>query len=195
MRIVGGSLSGRRFTGPKGGRVRPTSERVREAMASALESRGAIRGAQVLDLFAGTGALAFECLSRGAERAVLVDKDARVLRDVERSASELGLAAQARTRSVNLLGEPSRVVAKLRGDGPFTLVFMDPPYAEVERLPPTVRALVDAGVIAPGALVVLERGAQSTPPAFGLASEAQYRYGDTAVDMGRVPNRGDDPPP
>ena len=74
MRIVGGSLGGRRFSGPPGDATRPTSERVREAIASALDARGWIEGAVVLDLFAGTGALAFEALSRGADRAFLVER-------------------------------------------------------------------------------------------------------------------------
>lgn len=190
MRIVGGKLSGRRFSGPKGGATRPTSDRVREAIASALEARDAISGARVLDLFTGTGALAFEALSRGAAEAVLMDRNRRTLAAVARSADDLGLRTQVRTRAADLLASPDRVVGLLRKDGPFTLVFIDPPYAQVERLPPLVRKLVDAGVIARGALVVVERSSRCAAPAMGLASVGAYRYGDTAIDVGRVP----DPP-
>jgi 16S rRNA (guanine966-N2)-methyltransferase len=189
MRIVGGSLSGRRFAGPKGGATRPTSERVREALASALEARDAIAGATVLDLFAGTGALAFEALSRGAGRAVLVDRDRRALAAIARDAETLGLGDRVRTRPADLLAkDPERIAVLLRRDGPFTLVFIDPPYAEVARIPPVVGALVAAGALTPGALVVLERASRSPAPPMGLASVAAYRYGDTAIDVGRVPN-------
>lgn len=190
MRIVGGKLSGRRFRSPKGGAIRPTSERVREAIASALDARDAISGAHVLDLFAGTGALAFEAVSRGAAHAVLVDRDRRTLTAITRTAEALGVGSQVRTRATDLLGSPDRALATLRGDGPFNLVFVDPPYGEVARVAPLVRRLVDEGVIAPGALVVLERSSRSQAPSMGLASVAVYRYGDTAVDVGRVP----DPP-
>lgn len=195
MRIVGGRLSGRRFPAPKGGGIRPTSERVREAIASALEARDAIAGARVLDLFAGTGALAFEALSRGAAHAVLVDRDRRALAAIARTARALGLGSQVRTQAVDLMGNPARVVAMLREEGPFTLVFADPPYAEVERLAPLMRRLVDEGVIAPGAPVVLERSSRDPAPALGLASVAVYRYGDTAVDVGRVPDSSRQGPP
>jgi 16S rRNA (guanine966-N2)-methyltransferase len=195
MRIVGGTLSGRRFAGPKTGGVRPTAERVREAVASALEARDAIDGARVLDLFAGTGALAFEALSRGAREAVLVDRDRRVLRALTDSAGELGLRDRVRVQSADLLGQPTRVAALLHGAGPFTLVFADPPYAEVGKVPALMDALVTGGVLAPGALVVLERPSRGARPTWGLASVAHYRYGDTAVDVGRVPEAGDDPQP
>ena len=86
MRIVGGRLSGRRFGAPGGRGTRPTSDRAREALGSALESRGAFDDAHVLDLFAGTGALGFEALSRGASDAVMVDCDPRVVRQIKQSA-------------------------------------------------------------------------------------------------------------
>ncbi|MBP7683736.1 MAG: RsmD family RNA methyltransferase, partial [Deltaproteobacteria bacterium] len=91
MRIVGGTLGGRRFDGPPSDLTRPTSERVREALASALDARDAIRDVRVLDLFAGTGALAFEALSRGATDACLVERDPRVVKAAQQSIAALGL--------------------------------------------------------------------------------------------------------
>src|SRR5689334_16347957 len=87
VRIVGGRLGGRRIAPPPGNVTRPTSERVREALTSALSARGAIEGARVVDLFAGTGALGFEMLSRGASQVLFVERDARVAEHI-RSAAE-----------------------------------------------------------------------------------------------------------
>lgn len=188
LRIVGGELGGRRFPGPKGAGVRPTGERVREAIASALESRDAIAGAVVLDLFAGTGALAFEALSRGAERATLVDRDRRVIAALERSARALGLQERVRVRAMDLLGAPERVADRLAEDGPFDLIFADPPYAEVARIPPLIGALMDAGVARSGAWIVVEHASRQPPGPSRLASVVRYRYGDTALEVGRVPS-------
>ncbi|MFW6049798.1 MAG: RsmD family RNA methyltransferase [Myxococcota bacterium] len=190
LRIVGGALGGRRFSGPRKGEVRPTSERVREAVASALEARDAIEGALVLDLFAGTGALAFEALSRGARAATLVEGDHRVARALDRAARQLGLAERTRVRRVDLLGARDRIARALSTDGPFTLVFADPPYAEIDRLPALLGALIESAVIAPGARVVVEHAARGADPSLPLASIARYRYGDTAIALGEAPRPG-----
>lgn len=187
LRIVGGALGGRRLPVPKHGAVRPTSERVREAVASALEARGAIEGADVLDLFTGSGALTFEMLSRGARRATAVDHDRRLLRAVDRAARTLGIEAHLRTRAVDLLGDPTRAADALAGDGPFTLVLVDPPYDRIDAVPALLEALIGAGVVAPGAFVMIEHATKRPPPPTGLASVARYRYGDTAVELGTVP--------
>ncbi len=194
MRIVGGALGGRRFDAPRGSATRPTSERVREALASALESRDAIAGAQVIDLFAGSGALAFEALSRGARSALLVDRDRRVLGGIAASAETLGLSERVRTASVDLLRAPDRAAARIEAEAgtlaPFDLLFADPPWAEIEALPPLLEALLARHLVAPDALLVLEHGARTPVPDLpGLATEATYRYGDTAVLLA-VPARG-----
>lgn len=189
LRIVGGRLGGRRFAGPKSAAVRPTSERVREAVASALEARGAIEGAEVVDLFAGTGALAFEALSRGAARATVVDRDRRLLRALERTARDLGLAENVRSVCVDLLKDPDRAAETLASAGPFTLVFVDPPYAQVDAAARLLDALIDRGTLAEGAWVVLEHASSGPAPAVGLASVTRYRYGDTGVELGTVPPR------
>ncbi len=186
MRIIAGKLSGRRFGAPGGRGTRPTSDRVREALASALQARGAFEGAVVLDLFAGTGALSFEALSRGASFAVTVDSDAQVIRQLARSAEELGLETQVRIVRMDLLRNPTTAVEKLPVDhGLFTLVFADAPYSEVGRVPAILEALLRGGRLAPGAWLVVEHPSMhdwAWPN--GLASEAEYRYGQTGVSLG-----------
>lgn len=186
MRIVGGSLSGRRFRGPPADRTRPTSERVREAIASALDARDRIHGTRVLDLYAGTGALAFEALSRGAESAVLVERDRAVAQVLSTSARELGLVSRTRVETLDLHGGVKQVIGRLSRDSdrPFELVFADPPYAEVDRAPALLGALVEARVIARDALIVLEHAKKHPPRELGrLACIAAYEYGDTAVSF------------
>ncbi|MAQ18715.1 MAG: 16S rRNA (guanine(966)-N(2))-methyltransferase RsmD [Sandaracinus sp.] len=178
MRIVGGALKGRRFPAPKGRDTRPTSDRVREALASALEARGAIARARVLDGFAGTGALGFEALSRGAESAVLVDTDPKVRRGLEASAAALELSARVTVRRDDMFGAKIDGVLDL---GPFHLVFLDPPYARVPDLGPLLAALVPA--LAEDALVVVERDRRDALPEHPLRAVTSYRYGDTAVDL------------
>src|SRR5690242_16026950 len=95
MRIVGGTLRGRRLESPRGAGTRPTSERVREALASALDARGALQGAVVLDVFAGTGALGLEALSRGADTLVAIDADRAALACIRRNVAALELATRA----------------------------------------------------------------------------------------------------
>jgi 16S rRNA (guanine966-N2)-methyltransferase len=183
MRIVGGALGGRRFAGPAGEGARPTSERVREAVASALVARGAIEGSVVLDLFAGTGALAFEALSRGAERAVLVERDRQRIREIEQSVGELELQDRVRLAAIDLLREPKSVAKHLSSlNETYTLVFVDPPYADTERVPALLIELLSAGVIAEQALMLLEHAARQVPEiGAGLSVAQSYRYGDTGV--------------
>lgn len=186
MRIVGGRLSGRRFGASKGLQTRPTSDRVREALASALDARGAFEGARVLDLFAGTGALSFEALSRGAAEALLVDSGPGALRQIEKSARELGLEGVVQTARVDLLGEPASVARKLAPSAAERdLVFVDAPYATIDRVPALLLAIAESGALAPGAWIVVERPAsfEWTWPN-GLAPEAEYRYGQTGVSLG-----------
>ncbi|MFO0694561.1 MAG: 16S rRNA (guanine(966)-N(2))-methyltransferase RsmD [Polyangiales bacterium] len=182
MRVIGGALGGRRFRGPPGDRTRPTSERVREAVASALAARGAFGGETVLDLFAGTGALAFEALSRGADRAVLVEQDRAVARAIDESARSLGLERRARVVTLDLAANAETVARKLDRDGPFGLIFADPPYAIAGLVPGLLHALVQRGAIAPGALAVVEYASRTPPEGLEtLGSVDFYRYGDTTV--------------
>lgn len=185
MRIIGGRLRGRRLAAPGaagGGRahLRPTSDRVREALFNLLAhgdygTPPPPEGRRVLDLFAGTGALGLEALSRGALRAVFVDDLAAARALIRENVEALGLTGQTKIwrRDATRLG-PCR-------GGPFDLVFLDPPY----RSGLAGAALVSAregGWIAPGALIVLELAGEETPPeADWLTLADRRRYGDTQI--------------
>ena len=146
-----------------------------------------------MDLFAGSGAFSFEALSRGASHAVVVDRDPRALRQLAQSAKELGLGAEIRTSRVDLLGDPAGAAHEIpEAEEGFSLVFADAPYSEIDSVPPLLDALVAAGRLAPGAWVVIEHPAThdwSWPNR--LASEADYRYGQTGISLGvYAPEKG-----
>ncbi|MEM6954393.1 MAG: RsmD family RNA methyltransferase [Myxococcota bacterium] len=173
MKIVGGELRGRRIEVPANV-TRPTSARVREALASALESRGCLEGATVLDLFAGSGALAFEALSRGATHATLVDKHGGVLRTLRKNVAALGLAGRTTLKKADAFGAPERTLSAA------SLVFLDPPYADAERLETVLGPLAS---VASGATVVVET-AKGGPTFDGfLLASRSYEYGDTRVTI------------
>lgn len=172
-RIIGGVAGGRQIAVPPTG-TRPTADRVREAVFSALEARGAIEDAEVLDLFAGSGALGIEALSRGASTAVLVERDPRACAVIQ---SNVGIAGVH-----GALVRRSAVLAYLRrSPGPVDLVFVDPPYtAPVDE----VLALLPRWTRA-GAVVVVERDTRSPDPRWpdGLDPEEPRVYGETTVHL------------
>jgi 16S rRNA (guanine966-N2)-methyltransferase len=176
-RIVAGAAGGRRLVVPRGQATRPTSERVREALFGSLEARGAISGAAVLDLYAGSGAMGLEAASRGAASAVLVDSAHQAVEAARANVASLGLARVAVVLSSverYLSGRPS----------PVGLVIADPPYgAGEDDLAAVLTALVERGWLEPGALVVLERSGRSLEPRWppGLVRTSVRRYGETAV--------------
>jgi 16S rRNA (guanine966-N2)-methyltransferase len=182
MRIVGGRLGGRTLAGPRSGAIRPTSDRLRETLFNVLAHGydDPVPGARVLDLFAGTGAMGLEALSRGASFAVLVD-DGTEARGLLRSNIEaLGLGGVTRVfrRDATRMG----ALGPLE---PFTLVFCDPPYGK--GLADRALASCDAGGwLAPDALVVVEE-AQGTEVALpqGVAELERRDYGETQVVFGR----------
>src|ERR1700760_1837383 len=165
MRVVAGELKGQKLVAPQGWKVRPTSERVREAVFSTLGER--VVDAVVLDLYCGTGALAIEALSRGAARATLVDRDTRpALGNVER----LGLGDRARLVRADAGSWLASVSAQTER---FDLVFVDAPY----RLAADLAAELDThlpGVLAPGGRAVIESGARR-PLAIGSLGGARAR--------------------
>jgi 16S rRNA (guanine966-N2)-methyltransferase len=183
LRIVGGSLSGRTFLGPSGDHTRPTAERVREAVFSALEARGLLEGARVLDLYAGTGALAFEALSRGAVHALSVESDGRTARNIEEAARALGFSAVGPPSHRTLTLDLSRKNALSRlGEETFDLIFADPPWAELKDAVTVLSGLVRAGKLEEAGHLVLVHAARDPHPSFDrLAILTDYRYGDTAV--------------
>jgi 16S rRNA (guanine966-N2)-methyltransferase len=176
MRIIAGALKGR-VLAPVQGRTRPTAARVREAIFNILGP--VVLQAQVLDLFAGTGALGIEALSRGAQRAVFVEDQPEVLKGLRRSLTTLGLLE----RSLVLPLPVAAAVKKLAtGDERFGLVFLDPPYGGGVAQA-TLAALAEMGLLLPEARVVAEHSRrESLPEAVGgLERQTLRRYGDTQV--------------
>jgi len=176
MRIIAGEFKGRRLAAVKG-RVRPTSDRVREAIFNVLGA--AVVEALVLDLFAGTGALSLEALSRGARDAVLVEEHASALKILRRNIEDLGLEARTRVLALPV----TRALKKLAGQGQqFSLVFLDPPYERGLALK-TLAALQDSDLLLPEARVVAEHSQRETlPEQVGRLNLSQSRrYGDTQV--------------
>jgi 16S rRNA (guanine966-N2)-methyltransferase len=174
MRIVAGEFKGRRLAGPEGKATRPTSDKVREALFSIL---GDMSGQRVLDLFAGTGAVGLEAISRGASEAVLVERDRRMASVVDRNIRDTVGSGDARAKLVR--GDALKYLAIAK---PFDLVFVDPPYAQASDLAPKLTAALPA-VLAPGATVVTESDRREPlvlgESAFTLRSE--HIYGDTLI--------------
>jgi 16S rRNA (guanine966-N2)-methyltransferase len=178
-RIISGQARGRRLRTPAGETTRPTADRVREALFSALEADlGSLAGLRFLDLYAGSGAVGLEAMSRGAGALTSVESDRRVARVVEENAATLGF------REVEVLSRP---VARVLGQpprAPFDVVFADPPYplenAQVESV---LAQLLVHGWLVPGAVLVLERSARSVEPAWprGLVRDRERKYGETVL--------------
>jgi 16S rRNA (guanine(966)-N(2))-methyltransferase RsmD len=178
-RIIAGEAGGRRLVVPAGEAVRPTSDRVKESVFSAL-GPGRLVGARVLDLYAGSGALGLEALSRGAAEALLVDRDPAAARAIRANIETLGFEGRAVFRQ----GPVTALLAGAPLGDPFDLALLDPPYdapaADVEAV---LRLLVEGAWVAPEATIVVERAANSSPlgwPA-GWGSTWERCYGDTLV--------------
>ena len=169
-RIVAGKAGGRRLKVPARG-TRPTSERVREALFNALESIGEVRDARVLDLYAGSGALGIEALSRGAAEAVFVERDPRAVAAIRRNLDALGLADTV------VRQDALRFVA--RAEGTFDLVFCDPPYDSVPRIAGPLAERLPA-LLAEGARIVTESD-KRTPLELPLPLVSERTYGDTRI--------------
>lgn len=181
-RIIAGDARGVALHVPKSG-TRPTSDRVREALFSSLDARGALDDAAVLDLYAGTGALGLEAISRGAVFAAFVEHAPRAASLLRRNASAVTDALPAARRGVRTSVTTASALTHVERDGGvYDLVFADPPYdvpnGELERL---LAALEPR--LAPHGLIVLERAARSGEPAAPerLELEQTRRYGDTAM--------------
>lgn len=181
MRVIAGRLGGRRLSAPHGLATRPTSDRVREALFSAL---GDVAGARVLDLYAGTGALGIEAVSRGAARAVFVESARPAIATLRENLTALDLLGATR-----LVAQPAaRAVATLGAEGPFDLVFADPPYAALAEVPPLVAILEKSGALAAGARFVLEHASRDAAPPLGaLVARPTRTYGDTAITIYDAP--------
>lgn len=171
MRVIAGTRRGARLIAPRGSATRPTSDRVRESLFAIL---GPIDGARVLDLFAGSGALAIEALSRGAAEATLVDSSVAAIRAIERNLEALRLTAEVRrSRAVDFLGA-ARSAARQ-----YDLVFLDPPYRQTSSFGPLLSGALTP-VLAPAGRVVTESD-RRTPLELGLPLLDERRYGDTLI--------------
>lgn len=183
-RVIGGSAGGRRLRTPPGEGTRPTSDRVREALFSAVQAwAGTWEGLRVLDLYAGSGALGLEAWSRGAEAVTLVEHERRAIAVIELNARDLGAPVDLRARAVDaVLAVPPPASDR------YDLVLMDPPYPlDEDELAEVLAALAD-GWLAPDALVVVERGSRSPEPRWPAQVEAwrSRRYGETTLWYGRA---------
>jgi 16S rRNA (guanine966-N2)-methyltransferase len=188
-RVIAGEAGGRRLTVPDGRDTRPTSDRAREGLFGTLASMlGSLAGKRVLDLYAGSGAVGLEALSRGAEHVLLVESGSRAARVIRENIQVIGLPG-----AEVIADRVERVLARgpaLASGGRYDVAFADPPYAmagpEVSRM---LGALVSQGWLAPGALVVLERATRSGAVRWpdGFVPDRARRYGEATFWYGLVP--------
>ncbi|GGK36142.1 16S rRNA (guanine(966)-N(2))-methyltransferase RsmD [Salinarimonas ramus] len=182
MRIVGGRFKGRALAGPRSDAIRPTSDRLRESLFNVLAHAydDPVEGARVIDLFAGTGAMGLEALSRGAAFALFVDDGAQARGLIRENVEALGLGGVTRLfrRDATRLGGADRFE-------PFDLLFCDPPYGR-DLAPAALTSAAGGGWLAPGALCVVEEAADATLALPSGFEEIERRvYGDTQVVFGR----------
>jgi 16S rRNA (guanine966-N2)-methyltransferase len=173
MRVIAGAHKGARLLAPPGTDTRPTSDRVREALFSILAS---VDGERVLDLFAGSGALAIEALSRGAAEATLIDSSAAAVTAIRRNLAALKLTAEVRKIPVMTFLQRAPGAARQ-----YDLVFLDPPYRQATALGPRLSDALGP-VLGPGARVVAESDRRA-PLALSLPLITERRYGDTLISI------------
>ncbi|MFI1989397.1 16S rRNA (guanine(966)-N(2))-methyltransferase RsmD [Actinoplanes sp. NPDC020271] len=186
-RIIAGAHGGRRLSVPSGVHTRPTSDRVREAFFSTLETMTDLSGARFADLYAGSGAVGLEALSRGADHVLLVESDAKAARVVRDNVVALRVGPAARV----VTGKVVQVLADPPDGGPYDVVFADPPYAlGSDEVDAVQQQLMANGWLAPDAVVVFERSTRSTrrePLSWvdGVVGDRTRRYGETTLWYGR----------
>ncbi|MDR8409093.1 RsmD family RNA methyltransferase [Nonomuraea sp. 3-1Str] len=201
-RIIAGSAGGRRLAVPPGRGTRPTSDRAREGILLTLDSLGGVRGSRVMDLYAGSGAVGLEALSRGAEHALLVESDPRAVRAIRTNVRELGLpgARVVADKVERFLSRPGGDVAGQGRGGethtdpvgpvePYDIMFADPPYAvSDEEVTRVLELLRDHGWLAEDAVVAFERESRGKALVWpeGYVEERVRRYGEASVWYGRA---------
>jgi 16S rRNA (guanine966-N2)-methyltransferase len=178
-RIIGGKAGGRRISTPRGVNTRPTSDRVREALFSAIESWcGSLSGLRFLDLYAGSGAVGLEAWSRGAGVVTLVEQDRRTASMISANARDLGFP-----KAHVVTGSVSTVLARPPA-APYDVAFLDPPYAHRDDdVAADLAALRDKGWLVPGAMVIVERGSRGVEPMWpeGFDDRREKKYGETVL--------------
>jgi 16S rRNA (guanine966-N2)-methyltransferase len=190
-RVIAGEAGGRRLAVPAGRDTRPTSDRAREGLFATISSMlGSLDGMRVLDLYAGSGAIGLEALSRGAGHVLLIESGARAARVIAQNIEAIGLPG-----AVLAAERVERVLARGPEHGPYDVVFADPPYAladaEVARV---LSLLAEQGWLAPGALVIVERATRSGPVNWpdGFVPDRARRYGEATFWYGLVPESAGD---
>ena len=189
MRVIAGTWRGRKLAAVPGSGTRPTSDRVREAIFSRLESRYSLDGARVLDLYAGTGALGIEALSRGAAALTSVERDRRAAGVLAENVGD----CQAEGRAEIRIGDVGRTVAQLMEEGAqFDGAFVDPPYA-MGLAVVTLASLAESGMIVAGGWVIVETARdEELPQTASLVKRVREDlYGDTKVTLYECDQSGD----
>jgi 16S rRNA (guanine966-N2)-methyltransferase len=177
MRVIAGQFGGRRLVAPRGLATRPTSDRAREALFSILAD---VRGARVLDLYAGTGALGIEAISRGAAHVLFIESARPALAVIRENLETLGIEKER----ARVIGSPvARALGEIAKSGPYDLVLADPPYADVaDALAEIAAPLLSA--TSEGARFVLEHASRDVPPdVIGFERSNPRAYGDTSMTI------------
>ena len=188
-RIIGGAAGGRRITAPAGQQTRPTTDRVREALFSSIESWcGSLQGLRFLDLYAGSGAVGLEAWSRGAGAVTLVESDRRTAQLIADNAGTLGFA------KAQVVATPVASVLAAPPSAPYDVVFLDPPYPlDEDALGRDLALLDERAWLVPGAMVVVERSSRSPGPTWpsGIEGTRSKRYGETVLWYGHAATEED----
>jgi 16S rRNA (guanine966-N2)-methyltransferase len=193
-RVIAGQAGGRRLAVPVGRDTRPTSDRAREGLFATISSiAGPLDGARVLDLYAGSGAVGLEALSRGAGHVLLVEQGGRAVRVIKENISSIGLPG-----AVLVTDRVERVLARGPDGDRYDVVFADPPYALADAAVERVLVLLaGTGWLAPGALVVVERATRSGPVSWpdGFVPDRERRYGEATFWYALAAGIPESPPP
>ena len=183
-RIIGGHAGGRRLQTHRGSHTRPTSDRVREALFSTIESWcGSLSGLRFLDLYAGSGAVGLEAWSRGAGVVTLVEHDRRASGLIRDNAAAVGF------RTAHVVNASVALTLRRPPSAPYDLAFLDPPYPQgTDAVDADLQALADQGWLVPGALVAVERSSRSVAPSFpqGFSDVREKHYGETTLWYGHA---------
>lgn len=184
MRVIAGTHRGRRLHGPRGTALRPTSDRVREALFSILGNR--LPDSRWLDLYAGTGAVGIEAVSRGARHVVCVESNGEALKLLQRNVSDCGMTHRVMVRGQTVKQFLSRVDQM---HGPYDIVFADPPYAAAHELDSVFAGVAPEALFAPDARLIAEHAAKTPMPGHlgPCVFLRRYTYGDTAVSVFAYP--------
>lgn len=177
MRIIAGEWKGRRISAPEGHDVRPTTDKVREAIFGSIGPR--IVDASVLDVFGGSGAFGMEAASRGAKRVVIIENNRRAQNQIQANLKLLRDPDMIRLMRASY----TQAMRELAGGDPFDIVFMDPPY-ESNQYTPALQALEDNELVAPEALVILESNCAIEPEVSNFRVTRSKRYGSVYISYG-----------